>query len=251
VRSRPPLSPNATLRWSVVRTIIDEIKPRRVLEVGCGLGGFGARIAPRADYVGVESDERSYEVARARIQPLGGRVVHGTTNLVDRRELFDLVCAFEVVEHIDDDVGALADWISRLAPGGAVVVSVPSGPERFGPADELAGHYRRYTPGQLDSVLLKAGCPEVRHVFYGWPLGYAAEWSRNRIAERRGPVGEGSMSERTARSGRHLQPNRAAGWAVRVAAAPFVVMQRLRPTVGTGLIGVGRAPGTPGSRDVS
>jgi SAM-dependent methyltransferase len=244
VSAAPPLSPMATLRWSVVRRILDELRPSRVLEIGCGQGGFAARLATRYQYVGVEPDEQSYKVARDRIEPIGGQVLHGTSNLVRADDRFDLVCAFEVIEHLEDDVGALVDWSSRVAPGGAILVSVPAWPVRYGPMDKLVGHYRRYTPEQLDEVLLKTGATDVRHFLYGWPLGYVLEAVRNGIAQRRGTASEDSMHARSATSGRLLQPKRAAGAVVRAGVAPFTVLQRLRRTTGTGAVGVARfAPG--------
>jgi SAM-dependent methyltransferase len=241
--SRPPLAPRAALRWSVVRRLLDDIQPRRVLELGCGQGGFGARIAERAEYVGCEPDAESCAVARQRIEPLGGTVLHGTSELVGEDAAFDMVCAFEVIEHLEDDVGALTDWVTRLAPGGTVIVSVPAWPERFGPMDEVAGHYRRYTPEQLEAVLVKAGCVDPRHVLYGWPLSYVTETTWNWIARRRGVGDRDSMSERSAGSGRMFQPGPRTGTLVRVGVAPFAVMQRMRPTSGTGLIGLARRAG--------
>ena len=236
----PPLSPMAILRWAVVGAIIDELRPGRVLEIGCGQGGFGARIAARAAYVGVEQDEDSYQIARGRVEANGGIVHHGTLDQVDPDGAFDLLCAFEVLEHIDDDLAALGDWMRWVAPGGTVLVSVPAWPARYGASDELVGHYRRYTPDQLDSLLGKAGCDEIHHRVYGWPLGLVTEMVRNRIARRRVATASGSMAARTAGSGRFLQPDESAGSVIRVATAPFVVAQRLRPTAGVGLIGVGR-----------
>jgi SAM-dependent methyltransferase len=246
VSAAPPLSPMATLRWSVVRGILKQLQPRRVLEIGCGQGGFGARLATRYEYVGVEPDEQSSTVARDRIEPVGGQVLYGTSDLIPEDDRFDLVCAFEVIAHLEDDADALVDWSSRVAPGGAILVSVPAWPVRYGPMDKLVGHYRRYTPEQLDEVLRKTGATDVWHVLYGWPLGYLLEAVRNRIAQRRGTASEDSMQARSATSGRLLQPKRAAGAVVGTGVAPFTVVQRLRPTTGTGAVGVARfAPGEP------
>jgi SAM-dependent methyltransferase len=242
----PPLSPMATLRWQLVARTLSDLAPRRVLEVGCGQGGFGARIAARSQmYVGIEPDEQSYAVALGRIGALGGTVLHGAIDVVTADEKFELICAFEVIEHLADDAGALSEWISHLAPGGSVLVSVPAGPERFGPMDSLVGHYRRYTREQLSAVLRAAGCDRVEVRAYGWPLGYALEAVRNRIALHRGGALEAEVepaerSQRSATSGRLLQPRALAGSAVRVGVAPFALLQRARPATGTGLVALGR-----------
>jgi SAM-dependent methyltransferase len=232
----------ATLRWAVVAPIVTDLAPRRVFEIGCGQGAFGARLASMADYVGVEPDARSCAVAEQRVAPLGGTVINGLSDDVPSDAQFDLICAFEVLEHLEHDVDALADWMGRLRPGGTVVVSVPAWPERFTEMDELVGHFRRYRPADIDGVLSKAGCVDVRHQLYGWPLGYALEAIRVRIARRKGAADEDGMAARSAGSGRLFQPKRAAGTLVRVGAAPFSAVQKLRPATGTGLVAVGRRP---------
>jgi SAM-dependent methyltransferase len=238
--SAPPLTANATMRWSIVRAMLDRIRPARVLEIGCGQGAYGARIAARAEYVGVELDTESWMVARERVEPIGGRVLNGTVDLLDDSERYDLVCAFEVLEHIEDDLGALQAWRSRLAPGGAVIVSVPAWPDRFGPWDAAVGHYRRYTPVQLGDTLSRAGYLDAELALYGWPLGYVTEPVRNALARRRLVQTPDSMEARTAGSGRSLQSSGLLGRAVMAGATPFVLVQKLRPAAGVGLIGLGR-----------
>jgi SAM-dependent methyltransferase len=245
VSADPPLSPMATLRWAVVQRILSELAPRRVLEIGCGQGGFGARIAGRAEYLGVEPDRASCQVAAERIQPRGGQVWHGTSDLVDPTDRFDLLCAFEVLEHLPNDKDALRDWTTRLAPGGHILVSVPAWPDRFGPWDEMVGHYRRYSPEQLDDLLSSIGAEDVRPVLYGWPLGYLLELTRNRIAQHRGRCAEEPLTSRSAASGRLFQPKQALGPAVRWGTRPFVAMQRWRPDSGIGLVGVARLTRSP------
>lgn len=60
-----------------------------------------------------------------------------------------MVCAFEVLEHIEDDKEALAERVTDVRPGGQLVLSVPAFQERFEPMDRHAGHFRRYSPEEL------------------------------------------------------------------------------------------------------
>ena len=234
----------------MVRPIVDQVAPARILEIGCGLGGFGARLAARYDYTGVEQDATSYATARPRIEAAGGRAVHGPFTDVEGSD-FDLVCAFEVLEHIEDDQAALHDWAKLIAPGGSLLISVPAGPGRFGEWDRAVGHYRRYSPAQLESVLTQAGLTGVRLTHYGWPLGFVTETIRNQVARRRthpqsdptaGATQPDAMADRTASSGRRLQPGQIAGRVVQVAATPFVALQARRPSVGVGVVAVARKP---------
>jgi hypothetical protein len=123
---------------------------------------------------------------------------------------------------------------------------MPAWPERFNEWDRLAGHYRRYSPEQARLVVENAGLIDVRTTLYGWPLGYALEAVRGRIARRTQSASEddgSSMQQRTAGSGRVLQPRAALGKVLQLGVMPFVVLQRLRPANGTGLVVVGRNPG--------
>ena len=244
--SVPPLPPNAAMRWSVVRRMVDRVQPSTILEIGCGQGSFGARLAGRARYLGVEPDPTSYAVAASRITPMGGEVRNAFAADIEPGRTFDLVCAFEVVEHLEDDLGALSSWRELVAPGGAVLVSMPAWQERFNHWDTMVGHYRRYSPEQTTELLTSAGFHDVEVVVYGWPLGYATENVRSRIAAKRGTAnesggGQSSMAERTAGSGRVLQPKALAGRAVHAATMPFSGLQRLRPTRGTGVVALARA----------
>jgi len=246
----PPLTVRGTLRWAVVGPLLRGLAPASVVEMGCGQGAAGARIARLAAYTGVEPDAASCDVARARVEPRGGTVVHGDhTDLPGRTDLpdrYDLLCAFEVLEHLPDDAGVLAEWVRLVRPGGHVLFSVPAWPDRFGPSDDLVGHVRRYTPGDLTALLEKAGCTDVRVRVYGWPLGYLLEEVSNRVARRRLAAAPSEAADRTAMSGRHLQPTGGrAGLAARVvpvATVPFQLAQRLAPTRGIGLVAVATVP---------
>jgi SAM-dependent methyltransferase len=240
----PPLAIRALLRYDVVKRIIDRLQPRSALEIGCGQGAFGARLATVATYVGVEPDDHSFAVASARILPRGGEVVHGMHTALPPGSTYDLVCAFEVLEHIEDDKGALADWVEFVRPGGHLMLSVPAFQERFGPMDTHAGHFRRYSPTELRERLAEAGLTEVDITVYGWPLGYALEAVRNRIDARKLKKVDGaSMEELTQASGRTFQPTtRRTGVFIAGATAPFSLLQRARTTAGTGLVAVARRP---------
>lgn len=237
-----PLSANAWLRYDLARRMVPP-GIRDVLDVGCGQAAIGVRLAQRYDYVGVELDPTSAAVAAQRVGRLGrGAVRRGTVDVLGAAT-FDLVCAFEVLEHIDDDAGALAEWSAHLRPGGWLLLSVPAFQRRYGPADELVGHFRRYDPEDLREVLTKAGFTGVELRQYGMPLGYALEAARNAIGRRRlaRRTAPSTVVDRTAGSGRLLQPK--SGWGglvTRWGTAPFRVTQRFFPAAGPGLIALAR-----------
>lgn len=239
----PPLSPNAWLRWDAAAPLLPA-GDLDVLEVGCGQGGFGARLASRYRYTGVEPDQRSFEVARHRIVPQGGQVLHGDRSVLPHDARYDLLVSFEVIEHIDDDDDELAAWAGRLRPGGRLVLSTPAWQHRYGPADELVGHCRRYDPDVMRDKLQAAGFVDIEVRHFGMPLGYALETARNVIARRRlgAAVGE-SAGERSSASGRLLQPSRSVtAVAAQLGTWPFRAVQRWFPRTGPGLLATARTP---------
>lgn len=243
----PPLALGAWLRYDVVAGLMPD-PPARVLEVGCGQGSFGARLARHYDYVGVEPDEASFRRASERIADVGrGKVLHGLAEQLDPDERFDVVCAFEVLEHVEDDRGALDAWTAFLRPGGTLLLSTPAHQRRFGPSDELVGHVRRYDPDRMRLLLRDAGLHDVDVTCYGMPLGYALEEARNVLAKRKlsdsQPHSGHVVAERTAASGRYLQPQKPwTAWAGRVGTWPFRRIQGLTPATGMALVARGRRP---------
>ena len=239
----PPLTFSASLRYDLVRRKLGELSGiESILEVGAGEGAVGTRLVRKYRYVGVEPDRAACEVARARIEPHGGQVVCGDVSALDPGAAFDLVCAFEVLEHVEHDAEILATWAERVRPGGWVMLSVPPFQRRFGPSDRAVGHFRRYEPEQMTNLLLASGLREPQILLYGFPVGYALDAAKNALVRIAGA--DGSREELTAASGRRFQPKGGMGSLITVLAAPFCVLQRPfhETRLGSGLVAVARKP---------
>lgn len=220
--TKVPLTAMAWLRWDGIQRALAVATPDAILEVGAGQGALGSRLAERSTYVGVEPDEQSATVAAERVGS-SGRFVRGTTDDLDPALRVDLLCAFEVLEHIEDDVAALADWRRFLPADGWVLISVPAHPDRFSAVDTLVGHHRRYSESMVRDLLDQAGFDVVSVESYGFGVGHALEWARTKIAARR-PSTPASVG--TGGSGRFLQPGRLSGFATGAVGAVGRVVQR-------------------------
>jgi SAM-dependent methyltransferase len=240
----PPLTIKGWLRYDVVTRLLARLDDvESVLEIGAGEGALGVRLAQRYRYVGVEPDLRSFTTARRRFDAAGlATILHGGVDELRPGAAFDLVCAFEVLEHCEDDAAALREWVARVRPRGWLMLSVPAFARRFGPSDRKAGHHRRYERAQLASVLEAAGLEPRSIDLYGFPLGNALETAWNAAARFR--PASGSAAERTAASGRYIQPRRKLAWAPRVIAAPGRLAQRsfVGRGRGTGFVALARRP---------
>jgi SAM-dependent methyltransferase len=83
---------------------------------------------------------------------------------------FDAIVAGEVLEHVEEDRDALAEFSRVLQAGGVLALSVPANPKLFGPSDEWAGHVRRYDRSDLLGACAEAGLTVSRCVAWGFPF---------------------------------------------------------------------------------
>lgn len=244
-RLLPPLTPRAWLRHDLIWDHLADV-PRgsRLLEIGAGQGAMGARLARHFEYLGIERDPTSGQLARHRVESErgGAQLVVGELADLGDLEVVEILCAFEVLEHVADDLGALKEWRELLRPGGRLVLSVPTFPERFGAWDDLVGHYRRYEPDDLRAMLEAAGYVDVRLRLYGFPLGWLLEAVRNGVAQRR--TARPTHRGRTAQSGRLLQPSSTMGIVTWMVTLPFRALQRITPAtrLDTGAVVSARRP---------
>ena len=133
----------------------------RILDFGCGAGGLTVEIARTYDVVGVDFSAPPLEVARGR--GLSVQLLKSTDALPTG---FDAVCAFDVVEHVDDDTAELKRLAASVRPGGVVMVTVPAYPMLWGRMDEVAGHHRRYRLRGLDRVARAAGLTRLHASYF-------------------------------------------------------------------------------------
>lgn len=247
----PALPPNAWLRFDLLRGPLESLPPSKVLEIGPGRGAVASRLTSAGhDYTGVEMSDDAREATAERLRS----IPDGTSRLLSSidellpEEQFDLVCAFEVLEHIDDDRAALGEWVAHLAPGGLLLLSVPAWPDRFSTHDVEVGHLRRYEPTGLAALAESVGLVDVEARLYGFPLGFALESIRNTMAKRiqkGADVEAESALDRTQRSGGWFQPPRSANALIQAGTWPFRLVQRAVPGRGTGLVLIARAPTGP------
>lgn len=132
------------LLLSVLQRFVPE-SATDLLDIGCGTGANLEAIQdllPSTRAVGVDADP----FCRGACAERGLCVLDASaTDLSVSDSSQDVVCAFDVLEHLDDEGGALTEIERVLRPGGVLVLTVPAYQWLWGPHDELAHHKRRYT----------------------------------------------------------------------------------------------------------
>ncbi len=151
-------------RRSILTQLIGALelpKPAKVLEVGCGPGGNLTMLRRFGDVVAMEPDEASRAYAA---EHMGVRVEAGflPDDLPFAPDSFDLVCAFDVIEHVDDDAASVQALARLIRPGGYFATTVPGQPWMWSRHDELHHHKRRYRMRAYRAMFQSAGLQIVK-----------------------------------------------------------------------------------------
>jgi SAM-dependent methyltransferase len=152
--------------WFVVRNelivgLVDKFFPeaQRFLEIGCGNGAVLRAIAKSRRWrrlVGSELHPSGLAHARKRL-PSDVEFVQMDARHIPGVDVFDLVGAFDVIEHIADDEGVLRGMRAATQTGGGAIIAVPQHPWLWSRADDVAYHQRRYRRGELETKLARNG----------------------------------------------------------------------------------------------
>ena len=168
----------------------DTIRPycgTQVLEIGSGVGNLTQKLIPRRKYVVSDINPLYLDMlARLRIdRPYLSAKYTDVTDLASfPAGEFDTVICLNVVEHVDDDAGALRNLRTVLRDGGRAIVLVPQGQWNFGTLDEVLGHKRRYDQAGLRG--LAEGCGfEVHALLEFNRVGTIAWFLNGKILRRR------------------------------------------------------------------
>ena len=149
---------NRLIAWAIARYFPGA---RNLLEVGCGTGFVLAGVAaafPALRLSGSEAATAGLAFAAARAP--GAELMQMDAQDIPFRDEFDVIGAFDVIEHIDEDRAVLAELRAAAAPGGGVLLTVPQHPALWSEFDARAGHVRRYRARELRRKVVEAG-PEI------------------------------------------------------------------------------------------
>ncbi|GAC1315791.1 MAG: class I SAM-dependent methyltransferase [Isosphaeraceae bacterium] len=154
-------------RLERLRRLDADPRPWNILDIGCGAGSWFDRLSRFGEVEGIEPDAES-----ARDSPHRHRIQVAAFDADFQAEKpIDLVLLLDVLEHLEDDLGALRAIARSLRPGGRLVLTVPAFPWLWSGHDEINRHYRRYVALGLKSVLGQAGFQvETLHYFYHWTV---------------------------------------------------------------------------------
>jgi SAM-dependent methyltransferase len=135
----------------------------RLLEAGCGTGFVLSGIAearPALEITGSEIAAAGLDYAARRVPD--ARLIQMDARHIPFRDEFDVCCAFDVIEHIEDDRAVLGALRQAAVPGGGLLLTVPQHPGLWSEYDVHARHVRRYRAADLRAKVTEAGFEIVR-----------------------------------------------------------------------------------------
>ena len=137
---------------ALIRRRVQPPADARILEIGCGTGHNLAMLGEFGHVDALELDEEMRGIAEQRL----GRSVMSAplpelAGVLDRR--YDLIGAFDVIEHIDDDRAAVASIAAKLQSGGKFVMTVPAHQWMWSAHDVVNHHKRRYSKRGLRALI--------------------------------------------------------------------------------------------------
>jgi SAM-dependent methyltransferase len=153
------------------RTVLDGViaglglpEGARILDAGCGSGRNMVELSRYGGVTGIELSEPSVALARERE---AGEVISGSLlEMPFVQDSFDLAVTLDVIEHLEDDLGALRELRRTVVPGGALLITVPAYQWLWSGHDEINHHHRRYTRGSLQKVAEEAGWRQQRTTYF-------------------------------------------------------------------------------------
>lgn len=166
-------------RRALLASSVRRLAPGRALDIGAA-GGGNTRVLKHLGWsaTALEYGPDGAEIALERGLPV---VRADACRLPFMDEALDLAVAFDVLEHIEDDVGAAHEIRRVLRPGGVALIAVPADPRLWSAHDEAVGHVRRYTGKGLRSLLEQSGLTVESLESWNVLLRPIAAWRRRRV----------------------------------------------------------------------
>lgn len=157
-----------TVRRRILRDRIHHLlqspKDIQSLNIGAATGTTSDMLTAFGEVMSVEYDQTCCAFTQTF---LSTPIIQGSiTDLPFNNNQYDLVCAFDVIEHVDDDAKAIDEMMRVCKPGGYLAITVPAYAFLWGEHDVINQHHRRYTKASLLKLLKPHKGKLIYHTYF-------------------------------------------------------------------------------------
>ena len=226
-------SPRYLLRKALIQDFFKgkkDLEDKSILEIGYGAADtFKIYNRHNLNIYGFDFSAESTRIAQETLKDQNLKIKLYEKEDAVKAQKYDFLAAFEVLEHIENDISQLKDWKDLLENNGEILLSVPCHMKKWGPIDEWAGHFRRYEKDEILSKLQNVGFVDVDIKCYGFPLTLVLDpLLNNSYKNWSNTTKEDDKIEKTKRSGRVRKKKSLIDFFVRpLFLFPFFVIQKL------------------------
>jgi SAM-dependent methyltransferase len=207
----------------------------RLVDVGMGTGRLLKELRRFGIATGLDLDDDALRLCRKR--GVVGAIKADLLALPFRNATFDAVIALDVLEHIEDHVGALRELARSLRPGGRLFIFVPAHQWLWSLQDDISHHVRRYTARTLRDAVIAGGCEIERLSYFNAFLMPAVVLGRLWLRIK--------LRYRDIRDESALHPAWSNGLLTRTFCAETRLIRHIDLPTGASLLCVARTPGLP------
>lgn len=234
-------------RRQVVDAVIGQVLPKTaagdadrpsIIDIGCGTGVMLGMLGTYGKVTGLEMFEEAAAFCRAEFGDAVEIRIGEIPQDLPSDGNFDVACAFDVVEHIEDDLGAVKRIYETVCPGGLFISAVPAFPILWGDTDVLSHHFRRYRRKPYNALMEAAGFTVERSTYFNtwlFPPAVVVRLS-NRVFRRRDAERKADLEFTSARVDTLL---------TRIFASERHIVRRVALPFGVSLLTVARRPLEP------
>jgi SAM-dependent methyltransferase len=158
-------------RRLIITTQLKKIKflsSSNILEVGSGTGGNLEMLSKFGKVYAFEKNIEALNITKSQNNHKKIRITQGScpSKIPYSRIKFDLICLFDVLEHIADDKKTLINLKNKLKVSGKIVLTVPAYEWLFGPHDTKLHHKRRYSEKKIEAIIKDANLKIVKKSYF-------------------------------------------------------------------------------------
>lgn len=136
----------------LVEILLNKIKKKsaKILDVGCGVGGIKKVISQYGEVWVNDIDEESLNLINI---PDERKILSDFNEIKGKKEFFDIITMFDVLEHIKEDRKSVEKAYEMLKPNGSLLITVPAFQVLYGGFDRYLHHHRRYDKRKLMKLI--------------------------------------------------------------------------------------------------